>query len=79
METNHNKKKNQPKDDEKQSYAKYAGIVFQMGLVIGLGVWAGVKLDEYFKNEVPLYTIILSLVSVFASMYLVLKDFIKKE
>ncbi len=79
METNHNKKKNQPNDNEKQSYAKYAGIVFQMGLVIGLGVWAGVKLDEYFRNEVPIYTIILSLVSVFASMYLVLKDFIKKE
>ena len=79
METNPNKKKNQHKDDDKQSYAKYAGIVFQMGLVIGIGVWAGVKLDEYFKNEVPLYTVILSLVSVFASMYLVLKDFIKKD
>ena len=68
METNPNKKKNQPNNEDKQNYAKYAGLVFQMGLVIGLGVWLGVKLDEYFKNDFPLYTVILSLASVFSSM-----------
>lgn len=79
MEKNPNTKKNQPNDDDKKSYAKYFGMVFQMGAVIALGVWAGVKLDEYFKNETPVYTIILSLVSVSAAIYLALKDFIKKE
>jgi len=52
-----------------------------MGAVIGLSSWGGVKLDEYYQNTTPIFTIVLSLFGIAASLYLALKDFInpKKE
>lgn len=59
------------------AYAKYSGLAVQMAVIIGGGCYGGYKLDEHFHNTTPVYTIILSLVSIALSMYLVLKDFIK--
>lgn len=51
-----------------------------MGLVIALGVWGGTKLDAYLEmKKFPLFTISLSLLSVFAAMYFVIKDLGKKK
>ena len=59
--------------------AKYSGMAFQMGITIALGVWGGMKLDEKFPvTRFPLFTIILSLLSVFAAMYFVIRDVMKK-
>jgi hypothetical protein len=61
-------------------YFKYSNMAVQMALIIGLGCWGGYKLDEiYNKNSTPIYTIVLSLLSIFAAMYIVLKDFIKPK
>lgn len=50
-----------------------------MGLVIGLTAWGGQKLDTYYKNTTPVFTIVLSLLGIFAALYLVLKDLIKPK
>lgn len=50
-----------------------------MGVTIGLGAWGGQKLDQYYNNSTPVYTIVLSLLGIFAALYLVLKDFIKPK
>ncbi|MCB0477336.1 MAG: AtpZ/AtpI family protein [Crocinitomicaceae bacterium] len=55
-------------------WVRFSGMGFQMGLVIFLGVWGGSKLDEKFPNEHKLWTIILSLLSVFIALYLVIKE-----
>lgn len=76
METNHNNQPQKPLND----YAKYSGLAVQMAVIIGGGCYGGVKLDEHFGNkETPVYTIILSLVSIVLAMYIVLKDFIKPK
>ena len=68
-------KKRQPLTD----YGKYAGMAFQMGITIALGVWGGIKLDEYFGfKKFPVFTLSLSFLSIFASVYFVVKDLIKK-
>ena len=59
------------------AYAKYSSLGIQMALIIGGGCYAGYKLDEYFKTVTPIFTIILSLLSIALAMYVVLKDFIK--
>ena len=61
------------------AYAKYSALGIQMAVVIGGGCYAGFKLDAYFANSTPIYTIILSLVSIALAMYLVLKDFINPK
>lgn len=69
-----NKEPQKPLND----YAKYSGLAIQMAVIIGAGCYGGYKLDAHFKNtDTPIYTIILSLVSIALAMYIVLKDFIK--
>lgn len=58
-----------------EKYAKYSGIVFQMGIVIFIFVWAGKILDQKFMNEKKVFIIIFSLLGVFIALYLALKDF----
>jgi hypothetical protein len=65
-----------PKKPKKQlnKYAQFSGIVFQMIAIIGLGSFAGIKLDEWYPNPNNLYTIILSLASVLISIYFVIRQ-----
>jgi F0F1-type ATP synthase assembly protein I len=58
-------------------FAKYSGMAFQMFGIILLTTWGGIKLDKLSGNETPVFTIILSLLGVFAAIYTVIKDFIK--
>ena len=60
------------------SFAQFSGIAFQMLGTIGLGVWAGVKIDEWQDNRRPVWTIILSLTAIGASLYLFIKQLTRK-
>jgi len=41
---------------------------------IGLGVFAGIKLDEYYPNQYQLFTIICSLASIGIAIYSVVRQ-----
>ena len=58
-------------------FAKYSGLVFQMLGIILVTVWGGVKLDKLTGWQTPVFTIVLSLLGVFAAIYVAVKDFIK--
>lgn len=58
---------------------RYASMGTQMLVIIGLGVFGGYKLDKYFQFKVPVFTLVLSLLSVSAAIYLSIKDFLKKK
>ena len=69
---------NNQNQKQRNAFAKYSSLGLQMVIIIGGGCYAGYKLDEYFKNtETPIFTIILSLVSIGLALYIVLKDLIK--
>lgn len=61
------------------SYARYSAIAFQMLGTIGLGVWAGIKIDEWQGNRRPIWTIVLSLTAIGASLYLFIRDLPKNN
>lgn len=69
---NHNKKKN-----SLNSYARYSSIAMQMLVIILLGIWGGVKLDGLLNFRFPLFTVLLSIISVGLAIYVVIKDLIK--
>jgi len=73
------KEKNQKKTQNKgfSDYARYTGIAFQMGVIIFLTTWGGIKLDQLAGFSKPVFTIILSLLGVFAAIYTAIKDFLK--
>ena len=58
------------------AYARFSGIAFQMVAIIALGVFLGLKLDQYFEKE-KLFTLVCSLSSVILSIYFVIKQIIK--
>lgn len=73
------KEKNQKKPLNRglKDYAKYTGIAFQMGAIIFLTTWGGIKLDDLAGFSKPVFTIILSLLGVFAAIYTAIKDFLR--
>jgi hypothetical protein len=60
------------------SFVQYSSIAFQMLGTIGLGVWAGLKLDEWQDNKRPIWTVVLSLTAIGASLYLFIRQLTKK-
>ncbi len=75
QEKEENQKK--PSNSGLSSYAKYTGMAFQMGIIILVTTWGGIKLDQLTRFEKPVFTIILSLLGVFAAIYHAIKDFLK--
>jgi hypothetical protein len=51
-------------------------MAFQLAAVLAAGVWAGTHIDLYFQTERPYFTAVLALLSLFAGLYLSLKDLI---
>ena len=49
-----------------------------MFVIIFITTWGGIKLDELADFNKPVFTIILSLLGVFAAIYVAIKDFINK-
>jgi ATP synthase protein I len=60
-----------------REFARYSGMAFQMIGIILVTTWGGIKLDNVLGFEKPVFTIILSLLGVFAAIYTAVKDFIK--
>ncbi len=58
---------------------KYSNLGIQMAVIIGLSAWGGHKLDLHYKNDPPVFTIVLSLLGIAIALYIVLKDIIKSN
>ena len=75
--------KNQLPPKQPNTFIRFSNLAVQMGAIIGLSSWGGVKLDAYFKTQQPYYTIVLSLLGIGIAFYVVLKGLIsdskKKE
>jgi len=65
------------KNNKFKDYAKYSNMAFQMIAIIGLGTFAGLKLDQFMNLEFPVFTILLSLLSVSFAIYISIKDLLK--
>ncbi len=77
MEKHANPKKPKRSPSQLNNYARYSGLAFQMIAIILVGVFGGIKLDEIVTWEFPVFTLVLTLLAVVASMYYAVKDLIK--
>ncbi len=55
-------------------YLRFSSLGLQMGGIIAFFTWLGTFLDKKQLNETPVWTIVLSLFGVTASLYLVIKE-----
>ncbi len=62
------------------NFAKYSSMAFQMGIIIFAAAFGGIKLDAYITSiEFPVFTLVLTIVGVFAAVYLSIRDLIKSN
>lgn len=56
------------------SFLRFTSMTVQMAIIILIGVFGGIKLDEVLELQTPIFTLLLSLVSVGAALYIIIKD-----
>ena len=71
--------KQQNRKSALSDYGRYSGLAFQMIAIILAGVFGGIKLDQVVRWEFPVFTMVLTILSVFMSMYYAVKDLIRKK
>ncbi len=64
---------NPDKKKQLNKYVYFSSMAFQMGIVIAAGTIFGQWLDTKYANDYSLFTVIFSLLAVFASLYLMIK------
>lgn len=78
QQENQNQKKNNPLN----AYSRFSAIGIQMIVIISLGVFVGIKLDEKYPNKYKLFTIIFSFLAIGIAIYSVIRqitDFTNKQ
>ena len=61
------------------NYARYSSIAFQMLIIILIGVFGGIKLDQWLGMKFPVFTVILSIASVMLAIYSVTRELLKPK
>ena len=69
-------KSKKSKKKQLKPYIKYSSLTTQMAAIIAAGAFFGDYLDKKNTSEIPIYTIVLSLLSIFLALYYVLKKII---
>ena len=59
-------KEQKSRPSQLNNYARYSGLAFQMIAIILVGVFGGIKLDQVVKWEFPVFTLVLTILAVFA-------------
>ncbi len=71
-------KSNQKKPQKQlNNYVRYSSLAFQMLGIILVGVFGGMKLDQIISWEFPVFTVVLSISSVFGAIFFAVKDLLK--
>jgi len=60
-------------------YARYSNLAFQMTVILLAGVFGGIKLDKVIQLDFPLFTVLLSLISVLVAIALAVRDLLRKK
>lgn len=69
-----------PSEDDKKkigNYLKFSALAFQMGILIVIAAYGGQWFDHRQGNEKPVWTIVLILLAIFASLYQIIREVIK--
>lgn len=71
-------KTNQDNEKRNSSFAQYIGVAFQMLATIGLFIFIGHWIDQYSRQEKPIFTAVFAILGVSLSLYQVISTLNKK-
>lgn len=66
-----------PKSKVPSKFLKFSGMAMQMLGTILIFTYGGYRLDEWQQNNTPVWTLVLSLFSIAASLYLLIRSISK--
>ena len=72
-----NKKKSPKPSSNINTYLKFSGIGLQMAILIVFAAYGGKWLDQKMNLEHPIFTVVLILLAIFASLYQIIREVIK--
>ncbi len=64
------------KNERPRNNKNYLGLSSQMLIILFIGVFGGIKLDELVKWEYPVFTLVLSTLALILAIYYAIKDFL---
>ena len=56
------------------NYIRYSAIGFQMAFIVFIFTYGGVKLDAWLGLKIPVFTLVLSIISIVLAIYYFIKD-----
>ncbi|HTN45401.1 MAG TPA: AtpZ/AtpI family protein [Flavipsychrobacter sp.] len=65
--------------DKNRNIMRYVSLGTQWMVLLLLGVWAGMKLDEKTGWKFPLFTVLLPLLALIYSLWKIIKEFSKPQ
>jgi F0F1-type ATP synthase assembly protein I len=72
MEQNNSQKPKKQTDN----FIRYSSMAFEMIAIMGIGVWLGVKIDQWLNLSFPAFTLGLMILSVIGAIYHAIRKFI---
>jgi Sec-independent protein secretion pathway component TatC len=69
-------KNNQKPKKKFDDFIRYSGLAFEMAVIMGFGVWLGIKIDDWLNFEFPAFTLGLMILSVLAAIYHAVRKFL---
>jgi len=68
--------KDQKPKKQFDGFIRYSSLAFEMMVIMGIGVWLGVKLDQWLNTSFPAFTLGLMILSVIGAIYHAIRKFI---
>lgn len=68
--------KDQKPKKQFDGFIRYSSLAFEMMIIMGIGVWLGVKLDQWLNMSFPAFTLGLMILSVIGAIYHAIRKFI---
>lgn len=57
-------------------FIRYSSLAFEMITIMGLGTFAGVKIDQWIDLNFPVFTFVLMILSVVGAVYYAIRKFL---
>ena len=71
-----NQDKNQNNKRKFDDFIRYSGLAFEMAAIMGVGVFLGIKIDQWLNLSFPAFTLGLMIISVVAAIYHAIRKFL---
>jgi Sec-independent protein secretion pathway component TatC len=57
-------------------FIRYSSLAFEMIVIMGIGTWSGILIDDWLELGFPIFTLVLMILSVIGAIYHAIRKFI---